>query len=160
MYYLENIRNLIVVVPHWHQNLDPDFLPREIITEKNKVQRFSSTDSKFTQSISHLSALGYVPADIVGEMFDSLPALNVIPHEAKSGLNYFEDTWVGIVGRDSRRSPTFPMDLWNCFDSVLQDLPHTNNAIEGWHHAFEGFRYDHHENLWRCTENLLASIFV
>ena len=31
----------------------------------------------------------------------------------------------------------FDIDLWNVYDCVENDLPCTNNSIEGWDHAFD-----------------------
>ncbi|KAI1694754.1 hypothetical protein DdX_19947 [Ditylenchus destructor] len=33
-------------------------------------------------------------------------------------------------------SPLFPIEFWNCFNSVLDNHARTNNAIEGWHRVF------------------------
>ena len=32
--------------------------------------------------------------------------------------------------------PLFEHALWNVNERVVDDLPRTNNSIEGWHHAF------------------------
>lgn len=34
------------------------------------------------------------------------------------------------------RPPLFEIQDYNSFDAVLQDGPRTNNAVEGWHFAF------------------------
>ncbi|CAF1515142.1 unnamed protein product [Adineta ricciae] len=38
--------------------------------------------------------------------------------------------------RTGRKSPKFPIELWNVYDRVSENLPRTNNSIEGWHNAF------------------------
>jgi hypothetical protein len=35
-----------------------------------------------------------------------------------------------------RKNPLFVHELWNVYDRVVEDLPRSNNAIEGWHNAF------------------------
>ena len=35
-----------------------------------------------------------------------------------------------------RGKPKFSLELWNIHERVIQDLPRSNNAVEGWHHAF------------------------
>ena len=35
-----------------------------------------------------------------------------------------------------RKKPQFPIELWNVHDRVSQNLPRSNNSIEGWHNAF------------------------
>ena len=52
-------------------------------------------------------------------------------------LSYFEATWIGVVQRGRRRRPLFSVSLWNVHGRVEQDLPRTNNSIEGWHHSFD-----------------------
>ena len=53
-------------------------------------------------------------------------------------LDYFEDTWIGrLQNRSRRRTPKFPREWWNCYESVIQGMPKANNAVEGWHRGFE-----------------------
>ena len=52
-------------------------------------------------------------------------------------LSYFEATWIGVVQRGRRRRPLFAISLWNDNSRIEQDLPRTNNSIEGWHHSFD-----------------------
>jgi len=65
-------------------------------------------------------------------------------------INYFEDTWIGRPNRNNRRhSPQFNFCIWNCYDSVLNHQPRTNNAVEGWHHAFNSGLAANHVTIWR-----------
>uniref|UniRef100_A0A915IPI5 Uncharacterized protein n=1 Tax=Romanomermis culicivorax TaxID=13658 RepID=A0A915IPI5_ROMCU len=50
---------------------------------------------------------------------------------------YFEDSYIGRVRRNIRQNPRFLIALWNCHQLVIDNLPRTNNNIEGWHHAFQ-----------------------
>ena len=52
-------------------------------------------------------------------------------------LVYFEMTWIGINQRGHQHWPLYDIDLWNIHDNVQDDLPRTNNSIEGWHRAFD-----------------------
>ncbi|CAF1687786.1 unnamed protein product, partial [Adineta ricciae] len=58
--------------------------------------------------------------------------------DADEFLDYFEKTWIGERKRrgTGRKSPQFPIELWNVYDRVSENLPRTNNSIEGWHNAF------------------------
>lgn len=44
---------------------------------------------------------------------------------------------LGRLNPRSRRrgKPRYPIPLWNLYQRVLDDLPRTNNAPEGWHGA-------------------------
>lgn len=39
--------------------------------------------------------------------------------------------------RGRRRRPLFTISLWNVHGRVEQDIPRTNNSIEGWHDSFD-----------------------
>ena len=52
-------------------------------------------------------------------------------------LSYFEATWIGMVQCGRRCHPLFAISLWNVNSGVEQDLPQTNNPVEGWHHSFD-----------------------
>ena len=39
--------------------------------------------------------------------------------------------------------------MWNVYDRVQDELPRTNNAVEGWHHAFQTLVGNHHANFWK-----------
>ncbi|XP_060868983.1 uncharacterized protein LOC132943868 [Metopolophium dirhodum] len=65
-------------------------------------------------------------------------------------INYFEDTWIGRPNRrNGRRPPMFSVNMWNCYESVIQDLPRTNNSVEGWHHAFNAALGANHVSIWK-----------
>ena len=51
-------------------------------------------------------------------------------------IDYFEATWIGHERRGRYRPPLFQIKFWNVFDRVQDDLPRTNNSVEGWHNAF------------------------
>ena len=52
-------------------------------------------------------------------------------------LVYYESTWLGITQRGRRRRPIFDVDVWSVYTRVQDNLPRTNNSLEGWHHAFK-----------------------
>lgn len=53
-----------------------------------------------------------------------------------------------------RNPPLFPIDTWNCFQSVLDDEPKTNNACEGFHNAFASALGCAHPNLYKLIDKL------
>ena len=44
--------------------------------------------------------------------------------------------------------------MWNQYDSVLQDVPKTNNNIEGWHRRFSSLLGGQHPTIWKFIEVL------
>jgi hypothetical protein len=45
---------------------------------------------------------------------------------------YFEDTYIGrIVRNNQRKNPLFPIKIWNCCEMIEDNLPKTNNSVEG-----------------------------
>jgi len=51
-------------------------------------------------------------------------------------------------------TPKFSVDLWNCFHSVLEDLPKTNNACEGFHHGFSAILGSSHPTIFKLIKGL------
>ena len=88
--------------------------------------------------IKQLQALAFVPPSDMHELFDELVnSLNAETEELLCEfLVYFESTWLGIVQRGRRRRPIFDVDLWSVHTRV-NNLPRTNNFLEGWHQAFK-----------------------
>ena len=41
------------------------------------------------------------------------------------------------------------INLWNTFNRTDQELPRTNNSIEGWHQNFQGHLSACHPNFWK-----------
>ena len=48
-------------------------------------------------------------------------------------MNSLDD---GIRQRGRRHGAVFPIPLCNVYDTIHEDLPRTNNSVEGWHNAF------------------------
>lgn len=113
------------------------------------------TDVTFAQKIRLLCALSFVPEENVINVFDELVDSNLIPVEAQSIVNYFEDVWIGRPDRrNKRKEPYFKISMWNCHHSVETDLPKTNNKIEGWHNSFSSLLNCSHPVIWKFIECL------
>lgn len=68
-------------------------------------------------------------------------------------INYFEDTWIGRVDRRMRRrSAIYPKNILNLYST--QNLPRTNNAVEGWHNSFSSLLNVLCPNIWKVIEAL------
>ena len=88
--------------------------------------------------IKQLQALAFAPPQDVCSLFnDFVESLDAAADEALGEfLVYFETTWLGMTQRGRRRRPTFDIDMWLVYSRVQDNLPRTNNSLEGWHNAF------------------------
>ena len=81
-----------------------------------------------------IGALAFVP------LADILQSFNVLSQHCVGNeqgiLDYFETNYIGEVRRGRRRPPMFPHTLWNIHRRVVNDLPRTNNLLEGRHRQF------------------------
>lgn len=39
--------------------------------------------------------------------------------------------------------PSFPIELWNVYNNVINDEPRTNNSLESWHKQFASDIHSH-----------------
>ena len=123
--------------------------------QRNRPQNLYETNADFSLHLLMLPAIAFVPFGNVIETFELLCENNTFPPEAQEVLEYLEDTRVGRPSRrNMRRPPLFPHELWNLYDVVLHNLPRTNNAVEGWHRAFQRQVTAYHPNSWKFIECL------
>lgn len=113
-------------------------------------------DQDFAIHMRMLAALAFVPIDNVIESFDLLS--DQIRHqyaEAEQILDYFEDTYIGRFRRNGpRRAATFPINIWNMYARTNDEIPRTNNNIEGWHRGFESTVTSAHPGFWKFLKAL------
>lgn len=101
------------------------------------LQVLYSQNVDFVLRIKMCMALAYVPVDQVVHSFESLLkssyfCIEIMEHPSvKQLIEYFETNWIGARTRHGRRSPMFDIVLWNMYGPVLEDLPRTNNSVEG-----------------------------
>ena len=99
-----------------------------------------------------IAAIAFVPQIDIVETFE---ILNDHCGENEEGLlDYFEANYIGELRRDRRRPPTFDHMMWNVYDRVLNNLPRTTNAVEGWHNAFARSLGQSHANIWSFVDCL------
>lgn len=98
-----------------------------------------------------LPALAFVPLEDVESSFEKLISSIDFPEVSQCVVDYFEDCWIGRPMKGQRRKPKFPINIWNCNNSVKSDLPRTNNAVEGWHRSFNS-SIGIHPSLWKFID--------
>jgi len=79
-------------------------------------------------------ALSYIPLPDVIAAFEELSGNS--PPELDPIIDYWEDNYIALR-RNRRGNPRFPLPIWNVYNRILEDLPRTNNSVEGWHRAFQ-----------------------
>ena len=89
-------------------------------------------DEEFAVQMIMLAALAFVPE------CDELTALSVSSYCNRNSGIYFEINYIGRRLPDqSRRTPPYPIRIWNMFVRVISSTARTNNSVEGWHNAFK-----------------------
>ena len=77
------------------------------------------------------------------------------PDDAEAILTYFEHSYIGTLRPNGqRRTPLFPIALWNVHDRTLMGEDRTNNAQEGWHRWFAWIVTCHHPTIWKVIQCL------
>lgn len=109
--------------------------------QQSNLQVRYNTDIEFAVNVRKLMALAFVPEDHVIDAYNDLIQSDYYDdHEQELSpiVDYFEVTWLGKVSRSGRKrsEPHFPIKMWNCYMSILEDRIRTNNFMEGWHHGF------------------------
>ncbi|XP_071577721.1 uncharacterized protein [Temnothorax nylanderi] len=116
--------------------------------------------SRVARNLRMLFALAFVPFCDVHYAYDALLQSKFFTDNEKDlrgFLDYFEHTWVGVLGRRKvRRGAMFDVSLWNHYSSVMVAVARTNNAVEGWHHALNRRANGSHLVLWKMIELLQA----
>ena len=99
-----------------------------------------------------ISTISFVPAEDVIQAFEEL-CLHSGDVEQEV-LDYFEINYIGELRRGRRLAPSFPHEVWNMNIRVRDNLPRTNNNVEGWHNRFsKSFRH-HHANIWKFIDGV------
>ena len=112
-----------------------------------------NTDNNFSLLIRMFCALAFLPTEEVTEAFEELSENELLPMEF---ISYFELTYIGAIrGRRRRReAPLYPITFWNMRSRVMNKLPRTNNALEGFHSALNQSLACKNPNIWKFIDVL------
>ena len=113
--------------------------------------------NEFAEFMRMLPALAFMPAQDVPRLFEDVfdPDSQTFDQRGQQVVDYFEDTYIGRPRRNGRRhSPVFSVDSWNVHDRALTGAARSNNAVEGWHNAFQAHVGAYHPNLWKLIRVL------
>ena len=116
------------------------------------LQRMYSTDAEFAIKCRMIAALAFVPQNHVVEAFEELQESS--PDELGPIIDYFEDTYIGRKRRRNRAPPMFRHETWNMNERAANELPKTNNKVEGWHRKMVSAVNSCHPNFWHFLEVL------
>lgn len=119
--------------------------------QKEGLQERYQNDENFANTLRMLAALAFVPPQDVIESFEELSnhINNLENFNVDEVLDYVEDNYIGRLRGNIRRAPTFAIDRWNMFHRTFDELPRTNNSVEGWHHSFQATVGVYHPSFWR-----------
>ncbi|XP_068237231.1 uncharacterized protein [Palaemon carinicauda] len=115
-------------------------------------QRYKE-DEAFNLKIRCFSALSFLPLSDVVEGFIDLSDDTDLPPEF---IAYFEMTYIGQVRgrRGIRMEPIFAIASWNVRERVINQLPRSNNSLEGLHNALQYSLSCQHPSIWKLIEIL------
>ena len=115
-------------------------------------QRRYLDDLDFSLGVRMISALAFVPVDKIVESFEALQ--QHLGADFDDALDYFEDNYIGRQRRTNRRPPRFAHQLWNMNSRADEELPKTNNHVEGWHRRMRSAVNSCHPSIWKLIEIL------
>ena len=98
------------------------------------------------------SVLDFSPTEHTFNYFKELASKveHIVPVDF---IDYFEDNYVGRPNRNGvRRKPKFPVNMWNVYLRTVENLPRTNNALEGFHRGFESMLQAAKPDVWKFLE--------
>ena len=113
-------------------------------------------NENFRLHIKMLTCLSFLPPPQVPEGFEALQESDGYdPQTMDATYDFFEDNYVGRLLRNgNRRVPRFPIRSWNSYMRLQDNVPRTNNAVEGWHTAFQGSLQSSHPTTWKLIQAL------
>ena len=120
------------------------------------------------EAIKALCVLAFFDTSQTVEVFEELQeeAEGLGEEDLVQVYDYFEDTYIGRVGRRHRKAPLFDKSIWNVKRRTEEGIPRTNNKLEAWHRTFQGMFDSPHPSIMRFftaiqkEQNLQASDLI
>lgn len=116
------------------------------------LQQRYNNDAEFSLHLRMIAAVAFVPPNDVIAMFEDITdeIRNTFNTDADAVLDYVEDTYIGRYRRNApRRPPLFAIHMWNMYHRTHDEMPRTNNHIEGWHRRFQSLCAGWHPTFWK-----------
>lgn len=122
--------------------------------QQNHLGDLYANDVIFRENIRMVCALAFIPLDDVIPAFETLCLHCEADGEEQVILQYFERNYIGELRAGVRMPPIFPHELWSVYDRVINGLPRTTNALEGWHHSFKRSVGQCNATIWKFIDCL------
>ena len=119
------------------------------LVQDEGMSQLSMNDEEFRTNIRMISALSFVPIADTIQAFDAL--INHAGNQEQGILDYFESNYIGELRRGRGLAPRFPHAMSLRFQN---ELPRTNNDLEGYHNRFAGSFQQRHAHIWKFIERL------
>jgi len=87
--------------------------------------------ANFALQARMIPALAFVPINDVEDAIDEL--FTERSQELIPMLDWLENSYIGRPHWRSRHPPQYPLEMWNVYDSVIQNMDRTNNHVEAVH---------------------------
>lgn len=118
----------------------------------SNLQKECSSNVNFVRYIRSFFALAFLPEIAVKQAFSILKESFSVPAHLTADFNSFCDymtrTYIGNIFVH----PMYAIAFWNVHDRVVEDLPRTNNAVEGWNHKLNHVAGCHHPSFLRFLD--------
>ena len=94
------------------------------------LQQIYLNDPVFRNNIRMIHVLSFVPIQDTVDAFEQLA--QHCDNAEQPLLDYFETNYIGAL-RHGRRGPRHEHAMWHVNTCVQDNIPRTNNHLEGWH---------------------------
>ena len=95
-----------------------------------------SNDENLRLFVRSLIALSFISLLRISDTFTFLRSHDRFPPVLSEIYDYFFIYYIGSELNNALGNILYPVELWNSRSRLFNDVPRTNNAIEGWHNTF------------------------